>query len=126
MMNMVGNPQSDGLQLPIPILYLLLLADCKLLCQHVAFHKLKDAGAVASSAAAKIYNLNILAEDIQVSSVFEQFLDWVTLHICVGLDTGLDYLQDDSDNVTRFLMLAREPIIPGTDRPFKVSCLGMY
>lgn len=29
-------------------------------------------------------------------------------------------LQDDSYNVTRFLMLAREPIIPGTDRPFKV------
>ncbi|XAR59795.1 Arogenate dehydratase [Bertholletia excelsa] len=59
----------------------------------VAFHKLKDAGAVASSAAARIYGLNILAEDIQ----------------------------DDSDNVTRFLMLAREPIIPGTDRPFKTS-----
>lgn len=29
-------------------------------------------------------------------------------------------VQDDSDNITRFLMLAREPIIPGTDRPFKV------
>ncbi|KAG2397635.1 Arogenate dehydratase/prephenate dehydratase [Vigna angularis] len=28
---------------------------------------------------------------------------------------------DDSDNVTRFLMLAREPIVPGTDRPFKTS-----
>lgn len=28
--------------------------------------------------------------------------------------------QDDSDNITRFLMLAREPILPGTDRPFKV------
>ncbi|KAJ1424286.1 Prephenate dehydratase [Sesbania bispinosa] len=61
--------------------------------KHVAFHKLKDAGAVASSAAAKIYGLNILAQDIQ----------------------------DDSDNVTRFLILAREPIIPGTDRPFKTS-----
>ncbi|PKI52019.1 hypothetical protein CRG98_027671 [Punica granatum] len=61
--------------------------------KHVAFHKLKDSGAVASAAAAKIYDLNILAEDIQ----------------------------DDSDNVTRFLMLAREPIIPGTDRPFKTS-----
>ncbi|KAL2328664.1 hypothetical protein Fmac_022091 [Flemingia macrophylla] len=61
--------------------------------KHVAFHKLQDAGAVASSAAAKIYGLNILAEDIQ----------------------------DDSDNITRFLMLAREPIIPGTDRPFKTS-----
>ncbi|XP_027345628.1 arogenate dehydratase/prephenate dehydratase 2, chloroplastic-like isoform X2 [Abrus precatorius] len=61
--------------------------------KHVAFHQLLDAGAVASSAAATIYGLNILAEDIQ----------------------------DDSDNVTRFLMLAREPIIPGTDRPFKTS-----
>ncbi|KAH7662054.1 Arogenate dehydratase protein [Dioscorea alata] len=29
--------------------------------------------------------------------------------------------QDLSDNVTRFLILAREPIIPGTDRPFKTS-----
>ncbi|XP_010032043.2 arogenate dehydratase/prephenate dehydratase 2, chloroplastic isoform X2 [Eucalyptus grandis] len=61
--------------------------------KHVAFHNLKDAGAVASAAAAKIYDLNILARDIQ----------------------------DDSDNVTRFLMLAREPIIPGTDKPFKTS-----
>ncbi|XP_065866203.1 arogenate dehydratase/prephenate dehydratase 2, chloroplastic [Euphorbia lathyris] len=61
--------------------------------KHVALHQLNDAGAVASSAAAAIYGLDILAEDIQ----------------------------DDSDNVTRFLMLAREPIIPGTDRPFKTS-----
>ncbi|KAL0417763.1 UNVERIFIED_CONTAM: Arogenate dehydratase/prephenate dehydratase 2, chloroplastic [Sesamum radiatum] len=61
--------------------------------KHVALHKLKDAGAVASMTAAKIYGLNVLAEDIQ----------------------------DDSDNVTRFLMLAREPIIPGTDKPFKTS-----
>ncbi|XP_057449056.1 arogenate dehydratase/prephenate dehydratase 2, chloroplastic-like [Lotus japonicus] len=61
--------------------------------KHIAFHKIQDAGAVASSAAAEIYGLNILAQDIQ----------------------------DDSDNVTRFLMLAREPIIPGTDRPFKTS-----
>ncbi|KAK4483138.1 hypothetical protein RD792_010318 [Penstemon davidsonii] len=61
--------------------------------KHVAFHKIMDAGAVASMAAAKIYGLNVLAQDIQ----------------------------DDSDNVTRFLMLAREPIIPGTDKPFKTS-----
>lgn len=61
--------------------------------KHVAFHKLKDAGAVASKISASIYGLNILAEDIQ----------------------------DDSDNVTRFLMLAREPIIPGIDKPFKTS-----
>ncbi|KAI4322219.1 hypothetical protein L6164_021931 [Bauhinia variegata] len=61
--------------------------------KHVALHKLEDAGAVASSGAAEIYGLNILAQDIQ----------------------------DDSDNITRFLMLAREPIIPGTDRAFKTS-----
>nr|WGU24036.1 arogenate dehydratase/prephenate dehydratase 6 [Crinum x powellii] len=61
--------------------------------QFVASNKLQDAGAVASSLAAGIYDLNILAENIQ----------------------------DDSDNVTRFLMLAREPIIAGIDRPFKTS-----
>ncbi|KAI9076138.1 hypothetical protein K1719_041836 [Acacia pycnantha] len=61
--------------------------------KHVAVHKLQDAGAVASSVAAEIYDLNILAQDIQ----------------------------DDSDNITRFLMLAREPLIPGTDRLFKTS-----
>ncbi|KAL4574245.1 hypothetical protein LXL04_021072 [Taraxacum kok-saghyz] len=61
--------------------------------KHVAFHKLEDTGAVASAAAAKIYGLNLLVQDIQ----------------------------DYSDNVTRFLMLAREPIIPRTDRPFKTS-----
>ncbi|KAI4382340.1 hypothetical protein MLD38_008316 [Melastoma candidum] len=61
--------------------------------QHVAYSKLKDTGAVASESAAKIYNMNILAKDIQ----------------------------DDCDNVTRFLMLAREPIIPDRDRPYKTS-----
>ncbi|KAK3001007.1 hypothetical protein RJ639_021115, partial [Escallonia herrerae] len=61
--------------------------------QFVALHQLKDTGAVASLGAASIYDLNVLAQDIQ----------------------------DDSDNITRFLMLAREPIIPGTDRPFKTS-----
>ncbi|KAK9126835.1 hypothetical protein Scep_015681 [Stephania cephalantha] len=61
--------------------------------QYVALQQLKDAGAVASAGAAKIYGLNILAEDIQ----------------------------DDTDNITRFLILAREPIIPGIDRPFKIE-----
>ncbi|KAF3788354.1 Arogenate dehydratase/prephenate dehydratase 1 [Nymphaea thermarum] len=31
------------------------------------------------------------------------------------------YRQDDLDNITRFLILAREPIIPRTDRTFKTS-----
>ncbi|KAE8692970.1 Arogenate dehydratase/prephenate dehydratase 2 [Hibiscus syriacus] len=61
--------------------------------QHVASEKLKDTQAVASSTAA--YGLNILAEDIG----------------------------DDSDNVTRFLTLAREPIIPGVEKPFKTSII---
>ncbi|CAI9105182.1 OLC1v1004046C1 [Oldenlandia corymbosa var. corymbosa] len=59
----------------------------------IAFHNIKDAGAVASETAGKIYGLDVLARDIQ----------------------------DDSDNITRFLMLAREPIIPGVDKPFKTS-----
>ncbi|CAN6818459.1 unnamed protein product [Brassica oleracea var. botrytis] len=59
----------------------------------IALEGLSDAAAVASAKAAKIYGLSVVAEDIQ----------------------------DDSDNVTRFLMLAREPIIPGTNKLFKTS-----
>ncbi|KAG8063845.1 hypothetical protein GUJ93_ZPchr0003g17149 [Zizania palustris] len=59
----------------------------------VAEKMLQDTGAIASFLAAEIYGLNILAQNIQ----------------------------DDKDNVTRFMMLAREPIIPRTDKPFKTS-----
>uniref|UniRef100_A0A5B6YUV9 Arogenate dehydratase n=1 Tax=Davidia involucrata TaxID=16924 RepID=A0A5B6YUV9_DAVIN len=61
--------------------------------QIVASNGLRDTGAVASAQAAEIYGLDILAERIQ----------------------------DDSDNITRFLILGREPIIPGTYKPHKTS-----
>ncbi|PSS10373.1 Arogenate dehydratase/prephenate dehydratase [Actinidia chinensis var. chinensis] len=59
----------------------------------VAANGQRDTGTVASARAAEIYGLDILAERIQ----------------------------DDSDNITRYLILAREPMIPGTDRPRKTS-----
>lgn len=61
--------------------------------QMVVSTGLRETGAVASARAAEIYGLDVLAEKIQ----------------------------DDDDNITRFLIFAREPIIPGTDRPYKTS-----
>ncbi|CAH8271887.1 unnamed protein product [Arabidopsis lyrata] len=61
--------------------------------EYIAANNLHDTAAVASARAAELYGLQILADGIQ----------------------------DDAGNVTRFLMLARDPIIPRTDRPFKTS-----
>ncbi|MED6182639.1 ADP,ATP carrier protein [Stylosanthes scabra] len=61
--------------------------------QHVALNGLDDAGAIASIRAAEIYGLNVLAERIQ----------------------------DDCEIISRYLVLARDPMIPKSDKLFKTS-----
>lgn len=61
--------------------------------EYVATNGLRDTAVIASARSAELYGLQIMDQDIQ----------------------------DDPRNITRFLMLAREPVIPRMDRPFKTS-----
>ncbi|KAL2507460.1 Arogenate dehydratase/prephenate dehydratase 6 [Forsythia ovata] len=61
--------------------------------EYIATNNLRNTAAIASARAAELYGLQTLAKGIQ----------------------------DDSSNVTRFVILSREPIIPRIDRPFKTS-----
>ncbi|XP_076915376.1 arogenate dehydratase/prephenate dehydratase 1, chloroplastic-like [Bidens hawaiensis] len=61
--------------------------------QTVALEGVRETGAIASLQAAEIYKLDVLAQTIQ----------------------------DDEDNIARFLILAREPVIPRPDKPHKTS-----
>nr|GEU43386.1 arogenate dehydratase/prephenate dehydratase 6, chloroplastic-like [Tanacetum cinerariifolium] len=61
--------------------------------ESIATNNLRDTAAIASHEAAKLYGLNVLVDNIH----------------------------DDMNNVTRFVMLAREPIMPRIGRPFRTS-----
>ncbi|GAB2285273.1 Arogenate dehydratase 2 [Dionaea muscipula] len=84
--------QSDGLLSKLGLVRES-VGDAAAAAEFVASNCLGDAGVIASSRAAEIYGLNVLAKGIQ----------------------------DDPDSVTRFLVLARDPIIARADKAFKTS-----
>lgn len=61
--------------------------------QLVGSNKLEDVGVIASARVAEMYGLNVLTENIQ----------------------------DASDNITRFWVLSRDPLVPRIDKSFKTS-----
>ncbi|KAL8151227.1 hypothetical protein V2J09_021035 [Rumex salicifolius] len=61
--------------------------------QIMASEGTRDTGAIASARAAVIYGLDVLQEK----------------------------MQDENENITRYMILAREPLIPGIGRPYKTS-----
>ncbi|XP_042066985.1 arogenate dehydratase/prephenate dehydratase 1, chloroplastic-like [Salvia splendens] len=67
--------------------------DTAVAAQMVGSEGLRETGAIASAQAAAIYGLDVLEEGIQ----------------------------DNSYNVTRFMILARQPIIPGREGSYKTS-----
>ena len=48
------------------------------------------------------------------------------IHFSFCLTIVILNVQDDLDNINRFLILAREPIIPGIDKPHKVTKKIIY
>ncbi|XP_059639386.1 arogenate dehydratase 3-like [Cornus florida] len=76
-------------------------------------------GVQKSELVSMIYRLTAAAEDGANCAIPGG--DYDKLSRLYRLQILADGIQDDSSNVTRFVMLARESIIPLTDRPFKTS-----
>ncbi|TXG55381.1 hypothetical protein EZV62_020637 [Acer yangbiense] len=119
--------------------------------QYVASNGLRDVGVIASARAAEIYGLNILANRVQIVTTSGQWdmpcvsgggvyraareCDWLWLYatfsegdeqMSASHNTAVPFwalrlVQDDPGYITRFLVLARDPMIPKTNKPFKTS-----